>query len=243
VFQAIYDTSDQTQPAAITESAGITENPNGTQHVPSTTHTFVHTELGISQATSNDATAAFVHDPKGLLTTLKGLDGNRYNAVTDYQGSVLALIDTNGNQAASYSYSPYGATTATGTAAAANPLRWLGQFQLDGGVYLLGYRYYNPSYERFTAPDPTGQERNPYAYASGDPINHADPTGAISPEATVGLALTIAGVLLGGGALAISLGILPFAVLEGVELLGSFLGFTVGVAGLALDVHCLAVGC
>ncbi|ONI77843.1 hypothetical protein ALI144C_30920 [Actinosynnema sp. ALI-1.44] len=31
---------------------------------------------------------------------------------------------------------------------------------------------------RFTQPDPTGQERNPYNYASGDPINHSDPTGA-----------------------------------------------------------------
>lgn len=37
-------------------------------------------------------------------------------------------IDTTGNLA---SLQPYGATTATASAAAANPLRWLGQFQLD----------------------------------------------------------------------------------------------------------------
>jgi RHS repeat-associated protein len=211
LFQANYDTADQTQPAVISESPGIptspnsTAGPNSTDHVPTTTHTFTHTELGISQVIDDYTTADFVHDPKGLLTTLKGLDGKRYNAVTDYQGSVLALIDTSGNQAATYTYSPYGATTATGPAAAANPLRWLGQFQLQNGAYLLGYRYYNPGYERFTAPDPTGQEANPYAYANGDPVNHTDPTGASAGEvlgiglglAAFALALVAAGPVFG----------------------------------------------
>ena len=172
VFQAGYDTADQTQPAAITERVGGV----------TTTHSFTHTELGVSQVTDNGATAAFVHDPKGLLTTMKGLDGKRYNAVTDYQGSVLALIDTTGNQAATYTYSPYGATTASGPAAAANPLRWLGQFQLKNGEYQLGYRFYNPTFERFTSADPTGQERNPYAYAGEEPVTSSDPTGAATGE-------------------------------------------------------------
>ena len=172
VFQAGYDTADQTQPAAITERVGST----------TTTHAFAHTELGTSQVTDNGTAADFVHDPKGLLTTLKGLDGKRYNAVTDYQGSVLALIDTSGNQAATYTYSPYGTTTATGAAAAANPLRWLGQFQLKNGMYLMGYRFYNPAYERFTSADPTGQERNPYAYAGEEPVTSSDPTGAATGE-------------------------------------------------------------
>ncbi|MEU8295181.1 RHS repeat-associated core domain-containing protein [Streptomyces pseudogriseolus] len=34
-----------------------------------------------------------------------------------------------------------------------------------------------PTLGRFTQPDPSGQETNPYLYAGGDPINRMDPTG------------------------------------------------------------------
>ncbi|MFD7219315.1 hypothetical protein ACFWAU_36970, partial [Streptomyces cyaneofuscatus] len=33
---------------------------------------------------------------------------------------------------------------------------------------------------RFTTPDPSGQEQNPYLYAAGDPVNRIDPTGLLS---------------------------------------------------------------
>ncbi|WP_199444433.1 RHS repeat-associated core domain-containing protein [Umezawaea beigongshangensis] len=87
-----------------------------------------------------------------------------------------------GEQSASHPDIPYGATTATGAAAEVNPFRWLGGYQLKDGVYTLCHRYYNTTHARFTAPDPTGQETNPYAYAQGDPINRSDPTGAYSVE-------------------------------------------------------------
>ena len=145
----------------------------------------------------------------------------RYNAVTDYQGSVLALIDTSGNQAAAYTYSPYGATTAAGPTAAANPLRWLGQFQLKGGVYSLGCRYYNASYERFTAPDPTGQERNAYAYAAGDPANYSDATGVITKACVFTTAGAIIGVVgVGVGAILSDGALLPAIVSLGFSTLG-----------------------
>ncbi|MDU0288974.1 RHS repeat-associated core domain-containing protein [Saccharothrix longispora] len=165
-----YDTADQTQPAAITETP-----PGGS----ATTHVFTRTALGVSETVDNGARTGYSRDPEGLLLGLRTPTGARYGAVTDHQGSVLGLVDTNGNLAASYVYSPYGAavTTNGGAIADANPFRWLGGYRLQGGVYALGERFYNPTYARFTAPDPTGQEMNPYAYAQGDPVNLSDPTG------------------------------------------------------------------
>jgi RHS repeat-associated protein len=118
-------------------------------------------------------------DPKGTPITeeANSVTGVRYNIITDNQGSVVAMLDTSGNLAATYTYDPYGAITTTGTHAGENYLRWLGTYQLRGGVSLTGYRYYNPTWARFTQPDPTGQEANPYTYAQGDPINNSDPGG------------------------------------------------------------------
>ncbi|MGW7337317.1 RHS repeat-associated core domain-containing protein [Streptomyces sp. NPDC054808] len=53
----------------------------------------------------------------------------------------------------------------------------------------MGHRYYDPTLGRFTQPDPSGQETNPYLYAGGDPINQTDPGGlglmdALGPSET-----------------------------------------------------------
>ncbi|WP_237527860.1 RHS repeat-associated core domain-containing protein, partial [Streptomyces sp. SID337] len=58
-------------------------------------------------------------------------------------------------------------------------------------------RYYDPNIGRFTQPDPSGQEQNPYLYAEGDPVNRIDPTGLFDLGATiasvaVGAAATVA---------------------------------------------------
>jgi uncharacterized protein RhaS with RHS repeats len=44
----------------------------------------------------------------------------------------------------------------------------------------MGARYYGPQLGRFAQPDPSGQEKNRYLYAGGDPINNSDPSGLLS---------------------------------------------------------------
>lgn len=169
VFNAGYDTLDQTQPATITEHTGNTD----------VSHVFTHTALGISQVVDNGNATSYAHDTAGNLAAVTGTAGKHAGAVTDYQGSVLALIDNTGTVTARYAYSPYGATTSF--LGDTNRIRWTGTYQLTGsGNYLTGYRTYNPSTARFTQPDPTGQDPNVYAYTEGDPVDNSDTTGALS---------------------------------------------------------------
>ncbi|MFD8152637.1 RHS repeat-associated core domain-containing protein [Streptomyces sp. NPDC059720] len=48
------------------------------------------------------------------------------------------------------------------------------------GLYHFQARYYDANIGRFTQPDPSGQEKNPYLYAEGDPVNRIDPNGTLS---------------------------------------------------------------
>ncbi|MEV6447088.1 RHS repeat-associated core domain-containing protein [Amycolatopsis sp. NPDC051716] len=171
LFSGSYDTLDQTQPASITERVGSSD----------VTHVFTQTALGISRTVDNGAATTYAHDVDGNLTGLADAAGKHHNAITDYQGSVLALVDDTGAVTATYTYTPYGFNTGiTGPAGSANRLRWLGSYQLASSEYLTGYRHYSPVYARFTQPDPTGQENNAYVYSHGDPVNSSDPNGDYS---------------------------------------------------------------
>jgi RHS repeat-associated protein len=93
-------------------------------------------------------------------------------------------VDNTGAPVAGYSYDPYGvlrASTGTGTGdttiTTANPLRYTAGYRDDSGLYKLGFRYYDATLGRFTQPDPSGQEQNPYLYAAADPINATDSAG------------------------------------------------------------------
>ncbi|MFF2858856.1 RHS repeat-associated core domain-containing protein [Streptomyces rubiginosohelvolus] len=60
------------------------------------------------------------------------------------------------------------------------PYRFAGAYQDPTGLYHFAARYCDPNIGRFTTPDPSGQEKNPYLYAEGDPVNRIDPTGLLS---------------------------------------------------------------
>lgn len=122
--------------------------------------------------------------------------------------------DVMGRGSQSHAWSPYGHCNTTGLSIGFNGER----VDPVSRTYHLGngYRAYNPALMRFNAPDnlsPFGPGGiNSYAYCSGDPINHADPSGHMSISAGVGIGVGILGIL--GGA---------FALLTG--------GASIGVAG------------
>ncbi|WP_254644092.1 RHS repeat-associated core domain-containing protein [Streptomyces sp. BV286] len=87
---------------------------------------------------------------------------------------------------------------------------------------------------RFTQADPSGQEKNPYLYAEGDPVNRIDPNGLFSfPDVSGALECTKVGILTAAGTEALCL---AGAVAGAAPTLGASVG--AGITGC----HVLAAG-
>jgi RHS repeat-associated protein len=150
--------------------------PNQAQRTARGGSSFTYDATGISSfaQSSTSGTTAFTRSPHGYLIgeTLSG--GAKYYYLYDGLGSVVALTDNSGTVANTYSYDPYGNTTAT-TGSVSNPFRYIGGvWDASAKLYKLGERYYDPSIGRFTQLDPLGEE---YQYAGDDPVNFSDPSG------------------------------------------------------------------
>jgi RHS repeat-associated protein len=98
--------------------------------------------------------------------------------LTDALGSTLALADSTGTVQTSYTFEPFGNTTATG-AATTNSFAYTGRELDPTGLYFYRARYYSPTLQRFISEDPLGLKAGPhaYAYAWNNPINLVDPLG------------------------------------------------------------------
>ena len=203
---------------------------------------FLNGALGL--ATGGDY--GYTRTPGGAPIAQRQTDGTSLYYLTDAQGSVVAMVNTSGTKVASYSYSPYGeARSASGTASATNPLRYTGGY-LDSntGLYKLGYRYYDPSIGRFTQPDPSGQETNPYSYASGNPVNRVDLKGLASSDSATGDAGTLSATVLRNGRILISFSGVGSGVIAGEIVIVGFgvsipfaMTVTDGTGGVSAQLH------
>jgi RHS repeat-associated protein len=99
------------------------------------------------------------------------------NFLTDALGSALALTDGSGNTLASYTYEPFGNTTASGSSS--NSYQYTGRENDGTAVYFYRNRYYSPSLQRFISEDPIefGGGVNLYQYAASNPTAYKDPFG------------------------------------------------------------------
>jgi RHS repeat-associated protein len=103
--------------------------------------------------------------------------------LSDALGGTLALADSAGVVQTSYTYSPYGETTFTGTASN-NTSQYTGRENDNDGLYYYRARYYHPVFSRFVSEDPLGfaaGDPNLYGYVLSNPISNVDPSGQIVP--------------------------------------------------------------
>lgn len=180
---ASFSYNGKNQTTAIT--AGGTLSPlvySGTDQSLRTTAgqaTFDNGPAGVQISTTSGNSTFFVRDSAGNLIGER-IGTSHYYFLTDAIQSVVAVISGDGLTIANrYGYDPYG-TIVSRTETVSNPFKWLGAAYDDAtGLYKTGVRYYAPSLGRFTQVDPAGQGSNPFIYSADDPINKADPSGAL----------------------------------------------------------------
>jgi RHS repeat-associated protein len=132
-----------------------------------------------SQQTPNlltDGTNAYLYGPDGMPIEQVGASAS-YWFVHDQIGSTLALLSSTGTVVGSYSYTPYGVATFSGTVT--TPLQYTGQYtdSVSGLVYLRA-RYYDPKTAEFLTVDPDLANTGiPYAYVGDSPLTYTDLLG------------------------------------------------------------------
>lgn len=180
-----------------------------------TTATFAYDSLGRrASKTLNGASTQFAYDGNDIVAEIGGgavgasylrslnIDepfvrqssaGNEHYH-TDALGSSLALSNTQGASASTYSYEPFGKTTTTG--GSSNALQYTGR-ENDGPAYYYRARYYSPSSHRFLGEDPLtvlSGDVNFYAYVSQNPTGEKDPYGLLSLRGAVPLGCILGGI-------------------------------------------------
>jgi RHS repeat-associated protein len=162
-----------------------------------TTFAYQGTQL-TSETGSNGTNLAFLNGPYRTLSSTNDAAGGG-GAVSAYLpdalGSTLALVNSAGNIATSYSYDLYGNTTSSGGTSDTNPIRYTGLISgpvMPAGLQDNNARDYSPATGQFISGDPTGMAGsgdNLYAYAGGDPVDLSDPSGLQPQLLLIGCAL------------------------------------------------------
>jgi RHS repeat-associated protein len=165
----------------------------------------------------------------GLDSTLAITDttGQTTTLISDALGSTIGEVDPAGTLTASYTYTPHGQATTTGSPA--SPVTYTGREADPTGLIYLRARYYDPQLSRFISPDPIGYasgDTNLYTYAFNNPTTYTDPTG-LTPLALIGCA---AGAAIGGGAAHLS-GRKSGWGIAGAAISGCLAGATLGAVG------------
>ncbi len=117
----------------------------------------------------------------GLLARTDHASSSSYFYHADGAGNVTALSDAQGRIAARYLYNPFGRLIAKW-----GPMADVNRYQFSSkesdylsGLSYYGYRFYDPTLQRWLTRDPLGEAGgvNLYGFVGNDPISRVDPLG------------------------------------------------------------------
>ncbi|HPI84659.1 MAG TPA: RHS repeat-associated core domain-containing protein, partial [Caldisericia bacterium] len=117
---------------------------------------------------------------------------NTYFYIINIRGDVEAILDTNGNEVASYSYGVWGVPTITNPNSLPNPFLYQGAYgniwDSEIELYYMNARHYDPSIGRFITQDrehgtlTNTMSQNLYIYCYNNPYAFTDSSGfAVDP--------------------------------------------------------------
>lgn len=135
--------------------------------------------LGIGNVLSDSKGSEYIYG-NGLEARVKNGKVSYY--VTDFRGSVVAIVDESGNITHKYQYDEFGKVTQK-EEADYNPFQYVGKYgvmYLTDHQYYMRARHYDPTIGRFLSEDPIWST-NLYPYTDNNPIMGIDPEG----EATI----------------------------------------------------------
>jgi len=129
---------------------------------------------------NNDALLAnYLWQPVGLDVPLRAtIDGDACYFVADGNKNIIALKDTTGVTTDDYTYTPFGAVTASG--ATDNPFRFSSEYyDAETSLVYYNFRYYSPVLGRWTKRDSIEEAGGAHLYSmvSNDSINVIDKLG------------------------------------------------------------------
>ena len=140
------------------------------------TTTFTTDPLGMGNVLSDSKSGAQYIYGNGLEARV--INGSVSYYVTDVRGSVVAIVDGNGNITHKYQYDEFGKVIQK-QEADYNPFQYVGKhgvIYLNDHLYYMRARFYDPTIGRFLSEDPVWST-NLYPYADNNPIMGIDPEG------------------------------------------------------------------
>ncbi len=180
-----YDTDNNRTTKTIT-SGGVSHSVNDV---------YVLGHLAYETDENGTVLATFTYDSSGVPVSVQvGSDPNaspRYYYVYNGHGDVVALVDAQGNVAASYAYDAFGQLTTASESFGSGTI-WTNPYRYDGrdsvrydgetDLYWMSVRAYDPTLDRFLSRDPLGRaplyfSDQPYVYAGNNPLVNVDPSG------------------------------------------------------------------
>jgi len=162
-----------------TTTASYTYNGDGlraSKKVGSTTTKFVYDTAEGLPLVLSDGASFYLYGPDGVPFEQVTTAGTVTYLHADQLGSIRMITGSTGKSVGTATYTAYGTRTTTGTTSA---FGYAGQYtDTETGLQWLRARYYDPTTGQFLTVDPlTAATGARYAYAGGNPITRADPSG------------------------------------------------------------------